>query len=52
METMEGEHTETASARVPFATVLGVEHRRTERLPGDGERRQYGQTAITFYRRD
>ena len=37
---------------VPFATVLGIEHRRTERLPGDGERRQYGQTAITFYRRD
>ena len=25
---------------------------RDERLPGDGERRQYGQTAITFYRRD
>jgi 16S rRNA (guanine966-N2)-methyltransferase len=37
---------------VPFANVLGVEHRRTERLPGDGDRRQYGQTAITFYRRD
>ena len=37
---------------VPFATVLGVEHRRTERLPGDGDRRQYGQTAITFFRRD
>jgi 16S rRNA (guanine966-N2)-methyltransferase len=37
---------------VPFATVLGIEHRRTERLPGDGERRQYGQTAITFYRRE
>jgi 16S rRNA (guanine966-N2)-methyltransferase len=37
---------------VPFATVLGIEHRRMERLPGDGERRQYGQTAITFYRRD
>ena len=37
---------------VPFASVLGIEHRRTERLPGDGERRQYGQTAITFYRRD
>jgi 16S rRNA (guanine966-N2)-methyltransferase len=35
---------------VPFAGVLGIEHRRTERLPGDGERRQYGQTAITFYR--
>jgi len=37
---------------VPFADVLGVEHRRTERLPGDGERRQYGQTAITLFRRD
>jgi 16S rRNA (guanine966-N2)-methyltransferase len=37
---------------VPFATVLGVEHRRSERLPGEGERRQYGQTAITFFRRE
>jgi 16S rRNA (guanine966-N2)-methyltransferase len=37
---------------VPFASVLGVEHRRDESLPGDGERRKYGQTAITFYRRD
>jgi 16S rRNA (guanine966-N2)-methyltransferase len=37
---------------VPFATVLGIEHRRDEPLPGDGERRRYGQTAITFYRRD
>ena len=37
---------------VPFASVLGIEHRRAERLPGDAERRQYGQTAITFYRRD
>lgn len=36
---------------VPFATILGVEHRRDELLPGDGERRRYGQTAITFYRR-
>jgi 16S rRNA (guanine966-N2)-methyltransferase len=36
---------------VPFASILGVEHRRDERLPGDGERRQYGQTAITFFRR-
>src|SRR5215217_3356516 len=34
----------------PFANVLGVEHRRSERLPGDGDRRQYGQTAITFFR--
>ena len=37
---------------VPFASILGIEHRRHERLPGDGERRQYGQTAITFFRRD
>ena len=34
----------------PFASVLGIEHRRGERLPGDGDRRQYGQTAITFFR--
>ena len=37
---------------VPFASVLGIEHRRDEALPGDGERRKYGQTAITFLRRD
>jgi len=37
---------------VPFASVLGIEHRRDETLPGDGDRRRYGQTAITFYRRD
>ena len=37
---------------VPFASVLGIEHRRDETLPGEGERRRYGQTAITFYRRD
>ena len=36
---------------VPFAAILGIEHRRDENLPGDGERRRYGQTAITFYRR-
>jgi len=37
---------------VPFASVLGIEHRRGEPMPSDGERRQYGQTAITFYRRE
>jgi 16S rRNA (guanine966-N2)-methyltransferase len=37
---------------VPFASVLGIEHRRDETLPGGGDRRRYGQTAITFYRRD
>jgi 16S rRNA (guanine966-N2)-methyltransferase len=35
---------------VPFASILGIEHRAHERLPGDGERRKYGQTAVTFYR--
>jgi 16S rRNA (guanine966-N2)-methyltransferase len=37
---------------VPFASVLGIEHRRDESLPGDGDRRRYGQTSITFFRRD
>ena len=35
---------------VPFATVLGIEHRVDESLPGDGDRRRYGDTAVTFYR--
>lgn len=34
----------------PFAAVLGIEHRRDEQLPGEGERRKYGSTVITFYR--
>lgn len=34
----------------PFAGLLGIEHRVNERLPGDGERRKYGGTVITFYR--
>ena|SRR5690349_1397141 len=37
---------------VPFASLLGIEHRRDESLPGDGDTRRYGQTAITFFRRD
>ncbi|OYV73763.1 MAG: 16S rRNA (guanine(966)-N(2))-methyltransferase RsmD [Gemmatimonadetes bacterium 21-71-4] len=35
---------------VPFAGLLGVEHRRDEVLPGEGTRRVYGDTAITFFR--
>ena len=35
---------------VPFADILGVEHRLTEHLPGEGERRRYGDTVITFFR--
>jgi 16S rRNA (guanine966-N2)-methyltransferase len=34
----------------PFASVLGIEHRRDERLPGSEDRRQYGGTVITFFR--
>lgn len=34
----------------PFASVLGVEHRADETLPGNGDRRRYGGTAITFFR--
>lgn len=36
---------------VPFATVLGIEHRADESLPGDGDVRRYGSTAITLYTR-
>src|SRR6185503_16631358 len=35
---------------VPFADIFGVEHRVNEHLPGDGERRKYGGTVITFFR--
>jgi 16S rRNA (guanine966-N2)-methyltransferase len=34
----------------PFATLLGVEHHRDERLPGSEDHRKYGDTVITFYR--
>lgn len=35
---------------VPFASLLGIEHRIDEVLPGDGDRRKYGDTAVTIYR--
>ncbi len=35
---------------VPFADILGVEHRRDEHLPGEGTRRVYGDTVITIFR--
>jgi 16S rRNA (guanine966-N2)-methyltransferase len=34
----------------PFADILGIEHRASETLPGEGDRRRYGNTVITFYR--
>jgi 16S rRNA (guanine966-N2)-methyltransferase len=36
---------------VPFATLLGIEHRADETLPGNGDERRYGGTAITLYAR-
>ena len=36
---------------VPFAALIGIEHRASETLPGDGDVRRYGGTAITLYRR-
>jgi len=35
---------------MPFADILGIEHRTTEVLPGGGDRRRYGGTVITFLR--
>jgi 16S rRNA (guanine966-N2)-methyltransferase len=35
---------------VPFADILGIEHRKDEVLPAPGDRRTYGDTAITIYR--
>jgi hypothetical protein len=36
---------------VPFATVLGIEHRADETLPGNGDQRRYGGTSISLYTR-
>ena len=35
---------------IPFADVLGVEHRASEPMPAGGERRKYGGTAVTIFR--
>lgn len=37
---------------VPFAGVLGIEHRRGEDMPPGGNTREYGSSAVTFYRAD
>jgi 16S rRNA (guanine(966)-N(2))-methyltransferase RsmD len=34
----------------PFSTIFGLEHEATAALPDGGDRRRYGDTAITFYR--
>lgn len=40
----------SAWLRVPFATVLGVEHDAHEAMPDGGRTRTYGDTAVTVYR--
>jgi 16S rRNA (guanine966-N2)-methyltransferase len=35
---------------VPFAAVLGIEHSARVTLPGAGDTRRYGDSAVTFYR--
>ncbi len=35
---------------VPFATLLGIEHPATMHIGDGGDRRQYGLTAVTFFR--
>jgi 16S rRNA (guanine966-N2)-methyltransferase len=34
----------------PFSKVLSIEHSAKEAMPGQGDTRKYGTTAITFYR--
>lgn len=36
---------------IPFARVLTIEHRADEVLPGEGDRRKYGDTVLTIFRR-
>ena len=33
----------------PFASVIGIEHRRDEKLPGEPDTRRYGGTSLSFY---
>jgi 16S rRNA (guanine966-N2)-methyltransferase len=36
--------------RLPFSRVLSIEHAANSAMPGGGQTRKYGSTAITFYR--
>jgi len=36
--------------QVPFAHLLGIEHAASVLLPGGGDTRRYGDTALTFFR--
>ena len=45
-----GERVAARWLEVPFADVLGIEHAAAESMPGDGDTRRYGDTALTFFR--
>lgn len=34
----------------PFSRVIGIEHEKGVAMPGNGDRRTYGDTVVTFYR--
>jgi 16S rRNA G966 N2-methylase RsmD len=34
----------------PFATIFGVEHESSEKLPPGGDTRKYGETSVTIFR--
>ena len=36
--------------QTPFASILSIEHKRGEDMPGAADTRRYGDSAITFYR--
>lgn len=38
--------------QIPFAKVFSVEHSSADAMPGSGETRRYGTTAITIYRNE
>lgn len=45
-----GEGIATRWLEVPFAALLGVEHRAGDPMPEGGDTRRYGDTSITFFR--
>lgn len=47
-----GELLATLWLQRPFSRILSVEHNAHEKLPGSGDTRRYGTSAITFYRRE
>lgn len=36
--------------RSSFSTLIGIEHSRSQEMPGGGDTRRYGDSGVTFYR--